>query len=559
MTPARLLPLALALANPWLACGDDGPPSNPADADSGAEPDADARGDTADEDDAGADGETDATCPDPTCAGHGICLEADGGAACACDTGHAGDDCSRCAVGYQDHDGDGRCRPDCATAGLDCGPHGLCTDAAGTAACRCENGWQDNDEDGTCHPACATAPLDCGERRRCDDATGLAVCNCDWGRLGDDCASCAPGFEPDGDHCAPDHEWAFLVYLAADNALEGFARADLEELAQAGSSDELHVVALFDPFVGDTRFLYVEPGAATVVSEAPELDTGDYRTLRDFGAWASRTYPARHTALVVWNHGNGWKSGSGTMTPRSVALDEHGSSFGISLAAGDLGRALEGIVTARGGRRLDLVGFDACRMGMWETAVAVEPWADLLVASSEDEPPDGWPYLPPLRALRAAPATTPRQLATALVEAYAAESTRHFTLAATDLGLLAGAVDDWARALLAHPEALVRLEAARAVAQGFADPDYRDLWDVARRVAESDGVPRDVSEASARLLRELATSSVASRHQPSHPGAHGLSIYLPGLGAGMNPAYASRSAPWSATGWDDLLAAFTAE
>ncbi|MBN2493285.1 MAG: hypothetical protein JXR96_01735 [Deltaproteobacteria bacterium] len=92
-----------------------------------------------------------------------------------------------CDPGYQDADGNGSCLPDCQTAGLDCGPHGQCQIVLGQASCVCQAGhtgeacadcaagYQDHDGDGLCRPTCETAGLDCGERA-CDDSSGEPVC-----------------------------------------------------------------------------------------------------------------------------------------------------------------------------------------------------------------------------------------------------------------------------------------------------------------------------------------------------------------------------------------------
>jgi hypothetical protein len=563
MRLASLLPLVLAFAAPLAACGGDAPWSTPTDAGDDAEAEPDTSFDAGDESgDGGPDAADDATCADPDCSGRGTCEESADGPACSCETGYDGDDCGRCAAGYQDHDGDGTCSPDCATAARACGLHALCDDSDGTAACVCESAWQDHDGDGTCEPACVVAGLACGLREVCDDVSGTAACVCDWGWTGEGCAACAPGFTLAGGECLPDHEWAVLVYMAADGTLEPFARADLEELVDVGSSDAVHLVVLIDPYAGPSQVLYLEPGAAVVVSETDESDTGDGDTLRDFGMWATAAYPAKRTALVVWNHGNGWKGRTGSVVTRSIGMDAHGDADGISIAGGELGEALEGIVRARGGRPLDLLGFDACLMGMWEVAAAVAPYAGLMVASSANEPPDGWPYLAPLRALRSAPTSTPDDLAASLVEAYAAESTLHFTLAATDLGALGDvtvAVDGLAASLLAHRETFALIESTRLSAQGFEDPDVRDLWDFAERLAASPALPVEVGSAANLVVRALRAAIVESQHQSSHPGAHGLSIYLPGLGAGMVPRYAAPIVPWSMTRWGDFLLGFTAE
>jgi hypothetical protein len=112
--------------------------------------------------------------PATTCTGHGTCTGV--GLACACDTGYTGAHCEDCAAGYQDEDGDRVCRPDCATAALDCGLHGHCAVQSGQARCACDDGYQDRDGDGACQPTCATAGLTCASGEVCSDASGEARC-----------------------------------------------------------------------------------------------------------------------------------------------------------------------------------------------------------------------------------------------------------------------------------------------------------------------------------------------------------------------------------------------
>jgi hypothetical protein len=537
-------------------------------------------------------------CPDRS-----HCDDGSGTPACVCDEGYSGIDCGTCAAGFQDNDGDGlclptcatalvlclgpggcddssglaRCRcdegfqdhdddrsclPDCTTAALECAAPSVCDDASGVAACVCTAGFQDNDGDGACLPDCETAALVCGPHRACDDSSGAALCACARGYDGDDCDACAAGFEPVVGGCGPDHAWAVLVYLDADNDLEPYALDDLTEMTDAGSTGEVHVVALLDTLSGGAVAYYVEPGLARAVADWGEPDMGDWRTLRDFGVWAAALYPARHTAVVLWDHGAGWKSSpaGASAGTRAFAWDAHGSAAGISISGGDYARALEPIVDALGGQRLALVGFDACLMGSWEVAAATAPFADLLVASSEVEPLEGWSYRVPLRHLGADPAMSPEDFGAELVEAYHAASPLHFTMAAVDLaamGRVGEASSGLADRLAALPSLAADLDAARLAAQGFDDPDARDLWDLAEQIASAPGAPPELVAAADTLVAELSVAIVGALAQPSHPGAHGLSIHLPSPGSGLDPAYRGPGATWSAeTTWDELLLSF---
>lgn len=137
--------------------------------------------------------------------GRGVCNDSSGVPTCKCPMGYEGESCEECAEGFQDHDGDGRCLPDCLTAALSCG-HGVCDDTSGIAACVCEQGYigescgscapgyRELAGDGICYPTCPVAGLDCGAGQ-CDDSGGIAVCTCASGHTGSSCQECAAGFQ----------------------------------------------------------------------------------------------------------------------------------------------------------------------------------------------------------------------------------------------------------------------------------------------------------------------------------------------------------------------------
>jgi hypothetical protein len=372
-----------------------------------------------------------------------------------------------------------------------------------------------------------------------------------------------------GGPCVPDpsaKDWTFLVYLNADNNLESYGYQDLAEMAVAGSTAEVDIVVLIDSLTADggaARKLYITSGGSTELEHMGEIDMGSWQTLADFGAWAVTSYPARHYALVLWDHGDGWTATArqGPLLTKGFSTDDHGSAAGISIASGDYARALAAITAARGDK-LDLVGFDACLMGMWEIAAASEPFARLLVASEETIPSTGWPYDDLLVPLVGNPQMTATELGTTIVDSYYADTSANETLALIDLetmSSLQAAVSALADALLAHPSLFPAVETARQSAQMFSSFDeYRDLVAAATEIAALPGAPGSLTAPATALVNQLATTIVHNRAQSSHPQAHGLAIYFPAHGGGSNAAYTGPGAVWSEqTSWDEFLAAFT--
>lgn len=264
--------------------------------------------------------------------------------------------------------------------------------------------------------------------------------------------------------------WTFLVYLAGDNNLDAAAAADLLEMKAVGSGAAVDVVAQLDGRGdGATRY-HITPGPATpaalgadVVAELPEANTGDPADLVDFVAWAAEAYPSERLALVLWNHGAGWKDDDIYAAARGAGLaadDLAGGVGAVVRSAGarpagwrrglfrpgpadllavpaaqrailfddtsrdfldnqELRLALDTIRERRGGRAVDVVGCDACLMSMVEVAYQLHGLCGVFAGSQEVEPADGWPYGDVLRRLAADPGQSAASLGRAIVDAYA--------------------------------------------------------------------------------------------------------------------------------------------
>ncbi len=177
----------------------------------------------------------------------------------------------------------------------------------------------------------------------------------------------------------------------------------------------------------------------------PNVDMGDWRELRGFITWTQQRYPADRYALVLWNHGAGWRNTrAASPATRSVSIDE---ATGNEIQTWQLPQALNT------SPKVDLLVFDASLMQMMEVAYEVRNSAGIMVGSEESPPGEGYVYDPFLGDLAANPEMTPRQFAGRIVErtieSYGTGS--NITQSAVDLSQmdgLAAKMDAFARSLI---------------------------------------------------------------------------------------------------------------
>jgi len=359
----------------------------------------------------------------------------------------------------------------------------------------------------------------------------------------------------------PGVAWTFMVYLDADNNLEGAGLDDFREMASVGSSTAVNIVVQMDRCAGyttadgnwtGTRRFLIQRGdtpSGAPLQDLGEQNMGDPRTLQGFVEWGVTTYPAQRYALVIWNHGGGWRVMMKRLEQKVRALSSRGiQEWGISRAVAsdetdndelymfEVQTALE---TARAGLearlntvvKLDLLGFDACLMGMVEVAYAVRNSANYVVGSEEVEPGDGWPYNTILADLSANPAMTPGDLGGAIVARYGSSYGSGVTQAAVDVAALSGlttAIDTFATKAAGEWD---KLKAARLGSRQYHYDNFSttwgvDMWDFADRVSSQVAAP-DIRDAASELRGAVDTFVVHEHHSPNMAGSHGIAIYFP--------------------------------
>jgi len=343
--------------------------------------------------------------------------------------------------------------------------------------------------------------------------------------------------------------WTFMVYIAGDNNLDPAALTDIGEMAKVGSSKDLNVVVQLDRARDrKTRRLYITKGggyAKDCVEAFDETNTGDPAVLEAFILWAMERYPADRYALVIWNHGGGWWDEGARRARRNIAYDD--SSGGDSLNNQELQEVLANVAQIRG-KRIDVLGMDACLMAMLEVAYQLRDWVQITVGSEETEPFDGWPYDRVLEVLVKRPRIGAPRLGREIVKAYIKSyqgKGEDVTQSAFNLHALGDVVwnlDALSGELIADMGIRQVREAvavARYYSPSFFDGEYLDLYrfvQVLKDRCDREGIHARAGE----LLKGLKPGNQRVILYRRHLGkrlryTHGMSIYFP---AGkINPRY----------------------
>jgi hypothetical protein len=369
--------------------------------------------------------------------------------------------------------------------------------------------------------------------------------------------------------------WTLMIYMAGDNGrvfetsagritlmaeMTSVGYRDLWEMGQIGTTDACAVICLFDTQQA-AYLVEVRKGrgmADSRIERLREVNTGDPQTLTDFVVRSATMFPAERYGLILWNHGQGWldldpyasvrgQSGKSELFRRSVssqtrpiAFDDSSKDFLDASELRDaLERACEGI-----GRRIDVVGMDACLMAMIEGARELVQVTDTFVASQEVEPMAGWPYTALLQRVNAKPDMDGEGFAIAVVEEYAQAyggRTRGDTITQSAISTARTEATErlcrrFVRAVIANrsPRLKVALQRARDLTLAFQERDYRDLGDFAAKVTvEAEQGNHDAVAEAARALRDHLCGRgdphpvLRLGHSARYAEATGLSVYLP--------------------------------
>lgn len=357
-------------------------------------------------------------------------------------------------------------------------------------------------------------------------------------------------------------EWTVLYYIDGKNNLSDLAKRSFKSIQKEGSDENVNMVALLaikdehalmgkvidrdsDELKNVNATNKIFPGAEDL--GLVYMDSAV--PLIRFISWGMKEYPAKHYALVMWDHGGGFTG--------SMSDDDSGGM--LSNAA--LGNSLK-LIEDVTGNHIDLINFNACLMAQAEVAYELNGKADYLVASEEVEAAlmlPGHSGTTPQRkviadlkkGIKERGEITPEELA----KLYVFESKNQFgsslftsTQSAIDLRKipeLKDCADNLAMLLLQEidkdPSVIDDIRKIIKETQlfnsgGFSEPykDYRDLGNFAKNLMNE---PRFkgtcIFEAAEKLLLSVKNSVIAEEHSLESAtgklidGATGISVYLP--------------------------------
>jgi hypothetical protein len=361
-------------------------------------------------------------------------------------------------------------------------------------------------------------------------------------------------------------DWTFALYMNADNNLEDAAIANFLEMAQVGSTAEVNIILQMDRIPGftkdygdwtDARRFHVaagmtpDPGSEVQILGEVNMGVGpmmapDDGSLEDFLRWTCTNYPANRTALILWDHGDGWRSVS-NFDYRTAGQDWTSDD---KLTMPEVRQAFENAAGA--GCSFDLIGFDECLMAMIENAYQVHEFGDVMVASEKLEPGSGWPYHLFMADLTAAPTMDAQTLGTTIVHHFGVVEPNE-TLSAVDLNGIPALVADVNDLAIAMDTNKTEVQTARGLVRQYnsgGGKNHVDLFGFAGYLTQ---------EIPAGKIHDAAVDVLG--HQSLVLAAHGkptidngLTIFFPELAPALKDEYSGDTILFTRnTHWDDFL------
>jgi hypothetical protein len=200
--------------------------------------------------------------------------------------------------------------------------------------------------------------------------------------------------------------WTFMVYLDADNNLDPYGPLNLQQMSSGlAFGADVKVIVLMDRLNQPAYVYRITQGDIEAVLSLSEVDMGSAETLAWFVKYAMKNYASNYYILDIWDHGGGY---------RGVCWDD---SSGNHLSPHDIETTLAA-VEQKFKKKIDIVGFDACLMGMIEVCYELKDVTSIVIGSEMLIPGYGWPYESLMQYLSANSNVDPYTLSREIVTEY---------------------------------------------------------------------------------------------------------------------------------------------
>ena len=342
----------------------------------------------------------------------------------------------------------------------------------------------------------------------------------------------------------PTRKWTVLLYMNGANDLEEFGLLNLNQIEKFGSDSNVTFVAQFKrirtnntyddksdgDWTGARRYVVRRDDDTShiyspVLSTRANIDMGNAATLQEFVQWGVQTFPAQHYAIILWNHGAGWRSRGVKPVTRGFSYDDEKSTHIDTIE-------VPGAIDMGTGRKWDLVSWDSSLMQMLEISYEIKDKANWIVGSEESPPGRGLPYDQWIDKLIANPDADGRFVGEAICDSMLAGygSNSNITeslLDASKISALAGAVNNFGGALLnakaTYGEAIA---SARDLSEQYDYRNNKDLLDFTRLIKQT--IPDSHLQDTATQVENAAHEAIVKNvHANAHPNSQGIAIYLP--------------------------------
>lgn len=190
-----------------------------------------------------------------------------------------------------------------------------------------------------------------------------------------------------------DFQRSVLVYIAGDNNLTSYLRADMRQIIQGTQNLDTNNKLIL--FVDNTRerpyFLQVEKGDTTRLKTfETELKSSNPETLYDAMKYVIDNFKAKSYGLVLWGHADGWLKRNATSPSTNKAPRK---AYGVDNRDGQTYMNIPDMAKVLGRLpKLNFIFADCCCFMCVENVYELRKCADYVIGSPAEIPGEGAPY-----------------------------------------------------------------------------------------------------------------------------------------------------------------------